>query len=108
MTDSTATTRTLLADQDRTSLAARWRRLEERFVDDPAAAVEQADQLAGEAIEGLRAALDDRRAELRTRWTGSDDATTEQLREALHAYRVLLGQLADMPAPTAWHDETAR
>lgn len=108
MTDSAATTRTLLADQDRTSLAARWRRLEEGFVDDPAAAVEQADQLTGDAIEGLRAALDERRTELRTRWTGSDDATTEQLREALHAYRVLVGQLADMRAPTSWHEETAR
>ncbi|MBW3605646.1 MAG: hypothetical protein KY460_12210 [Actinobacteria bacterium] len=107
MTDSAATTHTLLADQDRTSLAARWRRLEERFVDDPAAAVEQADELARDAIEGLRAVLDERRAGLRTRWTGSDDATTEQLREALHAYRMLLGQLADMPAPTSWHQETA-
>ncbi|CAN5907340.1 hypothetical protein BH23ACT10_BH23ACT10_33950 [soil metagenome] len=101
---SAATTRKLLLDENRTTLAARWRSLEERFVDDPTQAVDEADQLVEQAVDDITTALDKRRTDVRDRWADRDDATTEQLREALHHYRVLLGQLADMAAPAAWTD----
>lgn len=94
----------LLADDDRTALRDRWVRIEERFVDDPAAAVRAADELVEQTIDQIRASLDDRRTTTRAGWAEIDEATTEQLREALHRYEVLFGQLADAPAPTAWHD----
>lgn len=108
MTESSATAHTLLVDDERTGLAARWRRLEERFVDAPADTVEEADRLIEDAIAEIRAALDQRRVDLRDRWNAGDEQTTEQLREALHDYRVLLGQLADMPAPAGGPREGSR
>lgn len=104
MTEASSTTRKLLLDENRTTLAKRWRSLEERFIDDPAQTVDEADQLVEQAVGDITTALDKRRTEVRDRWAERDDATTEQLREALHHYRVLLGQLADMAAPTVWTD----
>lgn len=89
----------LLGDDDRTDLRARWRTLEERFVDDPAGTVDAADDLVGDVVDHLRVAHDDQRAQLRARWQTTGDATTEQLREALHAYEQLFEQLADTRAP---------
>lgn len=94
----------LLADDDRDRLRVRWTRITERFVDDPAAAVRDADELVEQAIDEIRASLDERRSTTRAGWADIDEATTEQLREALHDYEVLFGQLTDAPAPTAWRD----
>lgn len=95
----------LLVDADRTELHDRWRRIEERFVDDPMAAVREADHLVEQAIDRIRSTLDARRGSMRDRWGGLDDATTEQLREILQHYERLFLQLADAPAPDAWHDQ---
>jgi len=94
----------LLADDDRDRLRDRWLRITERFVDDPASAVRDADELVEQTIDGIRAALEERRSSTRAGWAEVDEATTEQLREALHHYEVLFDQLADAPAPTAWRD----
>lgn len=94
----------LLADDDRDRLRDRWRRISERFVDDPAAAVRDADALVEQTIDQIRASLDDRRTTTRAGWTELNEATTEQLREALHRYEVLFDQLTDAPPPTAWRD----
>lgn len=94
----------LLADDDRDRLRGSWTRITERFVDDPAAAVRDADALIEQTIDQIRASLDDRRSTTRAAWTELDGATTEQLREALHRYEVLFGQLTDAPAPTAWRE----
>lgn len=94
----------LLATDDRDRLRDRWRRIAERFVDDPAAAVRDADALVEQTIDQIRASLDDRRSATRAGWTELDEATTEQLREALHRYEILFDQLTDAPAPAAWRN----
>lgn len=94
----------LLADDDRDQLRDRWMRITERFVDDPAAAVRDADELVEQTIDRIRASLDEHRSTTRAGWADIDEATTEQLREALHHYEILFGQLADAPAPTAWRN----
>lgn len=94
----------LLADDDRDQLRDRWNRITERFVDDPAAAVRDADALTGQVIDRIRASLDERRSAAQADLPERDEATTEQLREALHHYEVLITQLTDVPAPTAWRD----
>lgn len=101
----TSTTDMLLDDDERARLRDRWVRIEERFVDDPAAAVRAADELIGQVIDRIRDSLADRRSAQRQRWHPPDDATTEQLRASLHRYEVLFGQLADAPAPAGWRDE---
>ena len=96
----------MLVDDDRSELHDRWRRIEERFVDDPRAAVREADEAVEQAIDRIRATLDARRTTMRDRWGDLDEATTEQLREILQHYERLLVQLADATAPTAWHEQT--
>ncbi len=104
--DATSSPADLLLDADeRAGLHDRWVRIEEHFVDDPAAAVGDADRLIERVIERIRVALDERRAANRQRWDPPDDVTTEQLREALHHYEVLFAQLAKAPAPTGWRQD---
>lgn len=105
MTDpTTPAEHTLLATDDRTNLRQRWIQVEEGFVDDPAGAVDRADELLDDVIDRLRGALADRRTDLRSRWETLDDATTEQLRAALHHYEQLFTQLTEMKAPSGWQD----
>lgn len=105
MTDAiTPAEYTLLANDDRTNLRQRWIQVEEGFVDDPASAVDRADDLIDDVIDRLRGALADQRTDLRSRWETLDDATTEQLRTALHHYEQLFTQLTEMKAPSGWHD----
>ncbi|HSK91347.1 MAG TPA: hypothetical protein VK875_08545 [Euzebyales bacterium] len=95
----------LLAADDLTGLRERWMRLEEWFVDDPTAAVRGADELIDDVVDRIRAALTDHRSSVRAHWDASDDATTEQLRRALHAYEQLFRDLTDLPAPAGWHED---
>lgn len=106
MTDPTTTTgQPLLDSEDRDDLRRRWMVIEESFVDDPAAAVARADDLVDDVIDQIRATLSDRRTSLRGRWEALDDATTEQLRAALHHYEQLFTQLSAFSAPTGWDDD---
>lgn len=100
----TSTSARLLVDDDRTDLHRRWLAIEERFVDDPAAAVRDADGLIEQTIDRIRVTLDTRRAAMREQWDAMGNATTEQLRAMLNHYERLFGQLADAPAPDAWHE----
>lgn len=105
MTDpTTPAEQRLLIDDDRTDLRHRWTQVEEWFADDPTEAVQRADDLIDDVIDRVRAALADRHADLRSRRETLDDATTEQLRTALHHYELLLTQLIELPAPPGWHD----
>ena len=63
-----------------------------------------ADELITDVIDQIRLSLDRRRVAAGDDGPDPDDATTEQLREALHRYERLFEQLTDVPAPDAWHD----
>lgn len=51
-----------LSQQDRTRYAQAWRAVETRFIDDPAAAVRSADELAVEILRARGARMEDRKA----------------------------------------------
>jgi hypothetical protein len=72
----------------------RWEEIRASFVDDPRAAVRQAEELADEVIRELTAAVDSRRRDLaergRTSGEADDKTETERLRVVLHGYRVVL------------------
>jgi hypothetical protein len=80
-----------LFDQDPAEVQGRWREVQTSFVDDPADAVQRADDLVGEVVEALTSSLTARTGELRDRWKDAGD--TEQLRLALREYRVVLERL---------------
>ncbi|MCI4062351.1 hypothetical protein MRQ36_07155 [Micromonospora sp. R77] len=70
----------------------RWRGVQLRFVDDPKAAVGEAQSLVEEAIEALSAALRAQKSKLGG-WQESGSADTEQLRVAVRDYRDFLDRV---------------
>jgi len=102
-----------LTAEQRAGYAQQWTAVQERFVDDPAGAVRQAGELItsveqargypaddldtltiehAQAVEGYR--------EAKQMTSGESDASTEQLRSALLAYRSLFSELTGSPDET--------
>jgi len=72
----------------------RWRQVQSRFVDDPRAAVREADALVAETMQALAASFADERRNLEAQWSRSEgEAATEQLRQALRRYRSFFERL---------------
>jgi hypothetical protein len=83
---------TLLETDTAQGFRDRWRDVQLRFVDDPKAAVGEAQSLVEEAIEALSAALRAQKADLGG-WQSDGSADTEQLRVAVRAYRDFLDRV---------------
>lgn len=74
----------------------RWHTVQASFVDEPRAAVEQADQLVGQVIQQLTKVFADERASLEAQLGRSGDVSTEDLRVALRRYRSFFERLLSM------------
>ncbi|MET7469931.1 hypothetical protein ABZU22_22130 [Micromonospora sp. NPDC005222] len=83
---------TLFAPEAAQGFRDRWRDVQLRFVDDPRAAVGEAESLVEEAIEALSAALREQRTRLGS-WQESGSTDTEQLRMAVRGYRDFLDRV---------------
>jgi len=70
-----------------------WSAIKSRFVDDPAGAVADAEQLVRQAVEDRIRALEDEAAAVRAEHD-SDDASTEALRNRLIRYQAYCQRLA--------------
>lgn len=70
-----------------TQLRDRWHALQANFVDDPRAAVGEADSLVAELLHDLAQSFDQARSGLETQWNQGDDVSTEELRITLQRYR---------------------
>ncbi|MDG4805053.1 hypothetical protein [Micromonospora sp. WMMD980] len=83
---------TLFAADAAQGFRDRWRDVQLRFVDDPKAAVGEAESLVEEAIEALSTALREQRTKLGA-WQESGSSDTEQLRVAVRGYRDFLDRV---------------
>ncbi|MFG1676842.1 hypothetical protein [Micromonospora sp. NPDC049282] len=83
---------TLFAPEAAQGFRDRWRDVQLRFVDDPKAAVGEAESLVEEAIEALSTALREQRTRLGA-WQESGSSDTEQLRMAVRGYRDFLDRV---------------
>ncbi|WP_018787022.1 hypothetical protein [Micromonospora sp. CNB394] len=83
---------TLFAPDAAQGFRDRWRDVQLRFVDDPRAAVGEAESLVEEAIEALATALREQRTRLGA-WQESGSSDTEQLRVAVRGYRDFLDRV---------------
>ena len=71
----------------------RWLAIQGRFVDDPTASVQEADELVADVIQGITRSFADRRGSLEKNWNGGGEASTEDLRIALKQYRSFFERL---------------
>lgn len=76
----------------------RWRDTQGGFVDDPRAAVQEAETLASEVADALVAEIEARRSTLRSAWSEGDGSDTEVLRVALRDYRSFVEELVGRSA----------
>ncbi|MGZ6825809.1 MAG: hypothetical protein ACXVGH_03375 [Mycobacteriales bacterium] len=84
---------TLLDPAATASFQDRWGRTQTRFVDDPRAAVQEADALVADLMRSLAQGFADHKASLEEQWNRDSEPDTEQLRQALQRYRLLFGRL---------------
>jgi hypothetical protein len=83
----------LFADNDRSSLHARWDDVQVGFVDDPKECVQRADALVADVVQQLTAGFADARSRLESQWARGEEASTEDLRQALKRYREFFERL---------------
>lgn len=83
----------LLEDVDADELRRRWDQLQGRFVDDPQQAVAEADSLVDEVIRKTTDRLASHRSSLEDQWARGEEATTEDLRQALQRYRAFFQRM---------------
>ena len=74
-------------------LRKRWDGIQTGFVDEPRAAVRQADELVASAIKRLAETFAEARNNLEGQWARGDEINTEDLRVALRKYRSFFQKL---------------
>ena len=83
----------LLADDVSENLRRNWSEIQGRFVDEPRSAVQEADKLVTEVIEKITQMFADEHLSLESQWSGGDEVSTEDLRQALQHYRSFFNRL---------------
>jgi hypothetical protein len=83
----------LFRDEEGRGFHTRWDGIQTGFVDEPRAAVEQADALVGEMLERLTDVFTAERTRLEEHWSRGDNVSTEDLRIALKRYRSFFERL---------------
>lgn len=72
---------------------SRWEAIQTGFVDQPRAAVEEADALVAQVVARLAEVFSDERSALEHQWDKGDNISTEDLRVALRRYRSFFDRL---------------
>ncbi|MFJ9340578.1 hypothetical protein ACIRP0_14945 [Streptomyces sp. NPDC101733] len=72
-----------------------WHEIQGRFVDNPREAVRSADTLVAEVMQTFAGTLAEHRSGLEKQWDSGEEVATEDLRQALRAYRSLVNRLLD-------------
>lgn len=83
----------LFPDNELSEFRARWDKAQIRFVDEPRAAVEQADGLVATVVKRIAEQFATERAELEHQWDRGDNVSTEDLRQALRRYHSFFDRL---------------
>jgi hypothetical protein len=77
-------------------LRSRWESIQVGFVDEPRAAVEQADSLVAEVMQTLATTFSRERSGLEGQWSKGEDVSTEDLRQTLRRYRSFFDRLLSL------------
>src|SRR6266571_7789984 len=88
-----AANRPLFPEDVANDFRSKWDRIQTGFVDEPRTAVQQADELVGQAIKRLAESFANERNRLESQWDRGDQVNTEDLRVALQTYRSFFQRL---------------
>ena len=83
----------LFHDEEGRGFRTRWDAIQTGFVDQPRAAVEQANALVGEMVKRLTDTFGSERSKLESQWSQGEQVSTEDLRVALKRYRSFFERL---------------
>jgi hypothetical protein len=86
----------LFNDDESRDLRARWNDIQTGFVDEPRAAVAQADELVAATMKRLAEIFAAERSKLEQQWDRGDNMSTEDLRLALQRYRSFFNRLLSL------------
>jgi hypothetical protein len=86
----------LLAQDVTQDLRGAWDRIQTGFVDEPRAAVKEADELVALAMKRIAETFANERNTLEQQWDRGDNVSTEDLRIALQKYRSFFQRLVSM------------
>ena len=86
----------LFPNEELAGYRTRWESIQTGFVDQPRAAVEQADALVSQVVNRLTEVFTRERSTLEGQWTKGDNVSTEDLRIALTRYRSFFHRLLSM------------
>jgi hypothetical protein len=84
-------------------LRSRWDDVQASFVDDPRQCVQKADRLVSDVVDRLTAGFAQARSRLEEQWARGEDASTEELRQALKRYREFFHRLLSVEDTQAEH-----
>ena len=83
----------LLDREESDHFRTRWNKIQGTFVDEPRAAVQQADELVSEVIGQITQMFAKNHSSLEGQWKQGNDVSTEDLRKALQQYRAFFNRL---------------
>lgn len=83
----------LLNHEESDHFRTRWNEIQGKFLDEPRAAVQQADALVSEVIEQITQRFANEHSLLEGQWKQGADVSTEDLRKALQRYRSFFNRL---------------
>ena len=83
----------LFPGDEATGFRSRWEAIQTGFVDEPRAAVEEADALVAQVVTRLAEVFSTERTALEHQWDKGDNISTEDLRIALRRYRSFFDRL---------------
>ncbi len=86
----------LLIHGDEEAFRARWMEVQTGFVDEPRAAVEQANQLVADVMKRLTDVFGTERAKLEDQWSRQSEVSTEDVRVVFQRYRAFFDRLLGM------------
>jgi hypothetical protein len=83
----------LLNREESERFRTRWNEIQGKFVDEPRAAVQQADVLVSEVVDHITQVFANEHSSLEGQWNQGNDVSTEDLRKALQHYRTFFNRL---------------
>jgi hypothetical protein len=88
-----ASSASLLNHEESELFHTRWNEIQGKFVDEPHAAVQLADELVSEVVEKITQMFTNEHSSLESQWKQGNDVSTEDLRKALQHYRSFFNRL---------------